>query len=132
MSIGRCIYLNYHIGEFSKKVGLSIDTLRYYEKIGLIHPKRDGINRRIYCERDISWLNFIFRLKDTNMPIKQIQYYSKLRYMGDTTLKERLKLLEKQMDRLHIQKSNIEDNILHLEQKIGIYKEKIKEQEVDK
>ncbi|WP_446898923.1 MerR family transcriptional regulator [Clostridium sp. LBM24168] len=124
--------MNYHIGEFSKKVGLSIDTLRYYERIDLIHPERDDINRRIYCEKDISWLNFISRLKATNMPIKQIQYYSKLRYMGDSTLKERLKLLEKQMDRLHIQKNNIEDNILHLKQKIGIYKEKIKKQEVSR
>jgi DNA-binding transcriptional MerR regulator len=124
--------LNYHIGEFSKKVELSIDTLRYYEKIGLIHPERDDINRRIYCERDISWLNFIFRLKETNMPIKQIQHYSELRYKGDSTLKERLELLEKQMNRLYEQKNNIEDNILHLERKIGIYKEKIKKQEVNK
>ncbi|MCI1946248.1 MerR family transcriptional regulator [Clostridium luticellarii] len=124
--------MNYHIGEFSKKVELSIDTLRYYEKIGLIHPERDDINRRIYCERDISWLNFIFRLKETNMPIKQIQHYSELRYKGDSTLKERLELLEKQMNRLYEQKNNIEDNILHLERKIGIYKEKIKKQEVNK
>jgi DNA-binding transcriptional MerR regulator len=124
--------LNYHIGEFSKKVELSIDTLRYYEKIGLIHPERDDINRRIYCERDISWLNFIFRLKETNMPIKQIQHYSELRYKGDSTLKERLELLEKQMNRLYEQKNNIVDNILHLERKIGIYKEKIKKQEVNK
>ncbi|CAB1252745.1 MerR family transcriptional regulator [Clostridium sp. WLY-B-L2] len=124
--------MNYHIGEFSKKMGLSIDTLRYYEKIGLIHPVRDKINRRIYCERDISWLNFIFRLKETNMPIKQIQHYSELRYKGDSTLKERLELLEKQMNRLYEQKNNIEDNILHMKQKIGIYKKKIKEQEVNK
>ncbi|WP_368076317.1 MerR family transcriptional regulator [Clostridium tyrobutyricum] len=40
--------------------------------------QRDKINRRIYYEKDIAWLNFIFRLKETNMPIKQIQYYSKL------------------------------------------------------
>ncbi|QNB68178.1 MerR family transcriptional regulator [Clostridium tyrobutyricum] len=87
--------------------------------------QRDKINRRIYYEKDIAWLNFIFRLKETNMPIKQIQYYSKLRYKGNSTLKERLKLLEKQMDRLHIQKSNVEDNILHLEEKINTYKEMI-------
>ena len=45
MSIGGII-LNYYIGGFSKKVGLSIDTLRYYEKIGLIYTKRDSINKR--------------------------------------------------------------------------------------
>lgn len=125
MSIGRWVCLNYYIGEFSKKIGLSIDTLRYYEKIGLIYPNRDKINRRVYCEKDIEWLNFIFRLKETNMPIKEIQYYSKLRYEGDSTLRERLKLLEKQMDRLYTQKSNIENNIVHLEKKINTYKKMI-------
>lgn len=96
-----------------------------YEKIGLIYPSRDKINRRVYCEKDIEWLNFIFRLKETNMPIKEIQYYSKLRYEGDSTLRERLKLLEKQMDRLYTQKSNIENNIVHLEKKINTYKKMI-------
>ena len=117
--------MNYYIGEFSEKVGLSIDTLRYYEKIGLIYPNRDGINKRIYCEKDIEWLKFIIRLKETNMPIKQIQYYSQLRYQGDTTIQKRLELLEEQKDRLYIEKRKIEENMIHLEQKINIYKKMI-------
>lgn len=121
------IILNYYIGEFSKKVGLSIDTLRYYEKIGLIYPSRDSINKRIYCEKDIEWLKFIIRLKETNMPIKQIQYYSQLRYQGDTTIQKRLELLEEQKDRLDIEKRKIEENMIHLEQKINIYKKIIDE-----
>lgn len=124
MSIGG-IELNYYIGEFSKKIGLSIDTLRYYEKLGLIYPERNKINRRIYSEKDIEWLKFIIRLKETNMPIKDIQYYSKLRYEGDKTLEERLKLLEEQMYRLTFEKSKIEDNILNLEKKINTYKKMI-------
>ncbi|OBR96514.1 HTH-type transcriptional regulator AdhR [Clostridium ragsdalei P11] len=124
MSIGG-IKLNYYIGEFSKKIGLSIDTLRYYEKLGLIYPERNKINRRIYSEKDVEWLKFIIRLKETNMPIKDIQYYSKLRYEGDKTLEERLKLLEEQMDRLTFEKSKIEENILHLEKKINTYKKMI-------
>lgn len=114
--------MNYYIGEFSEKVGLSIDTLRYYEKIGLIYPKRDNINKRIYCEKDVEWSKFIIRLKETNMPIKQIQYYSQLRYQGDTTIKKRLELLENQMDRLNIEKTKMEENITHLYKKINYYK----------
>ncbi|AGK98630.1 MerR family transcriptional regulator [Clostridium pasteurianum] len=117
--------MNYYIGEFSKKVGMSIDTLRYYEKIGLIYPKRDSINKRIYCEKDIAWLNFIIRLKETNMPIKQIQYYAKLRYQGDSTVEKRLELLEEQMDRLNMEKKKIEENIIHLDKKINTYKKMI-------
>lgn len=119
------IILNYYIGEFSEKIGLSIDTLRYYEKLGLIYPERDEANKRIYSEKDIEWLKFIIRLKEINMPIKQIQYYSKLRYDGDDTIKERLELLEEQMDRLNIEKRKIEENIIHLDKKISIYKKMI-------
>jgi len=119
------IILNYYIGEFSEKIGLSIDTLRYYEKLGLIYPGRDEANKRVYSEKDIEWLKFIIRLKEINMPIKQIQYYSKLRYDGDDTIKERLELLEEQMDRLNIEKRKIEENIMHLDKKINIYKKMI-------
>lgn len=119
------IILNYYIGEFSEKIGLSIDTLRYYEKLGLIYPERDEANKRVYSEKDIEWLKFIIRLKEINMPIKQIQYYSKLRYDGNDTVKERLELLEEQMDRLNIEKRKIEENIIHLDKKISIYKEMI-------
>lgn len=119
------IILNYYIGEFSEKIGLSIDTLRYYEKLGLIYPERDEANKRVYSEKDIEWLKFIIRLKEINMPIKQIQYYSKLRYDGDDTIKERLELLEEQMDRLNIEKRKIEENIIHLDKKISIYKKMI-------
>lgn len=107
------------------KIGLSIDTLRYYEKLGLIYPERNEANKRVYSEKDIEWLKFIIRLKEINMPIKQIQYYSKLRYDGDDTIKERLELLEEQMDRLNIEKRKIEENIVHLDKKISIYKKMI-------
>ncbi len=113
--------MNYYIGEFSKKFGISIDTLRYYEKIGLIYPERDNVNKRIYSEKDIEWLKFIIRLKETNMPIKQIKYYSKLRYEGDNTIKERLELLNEHMNRLKAEKEKIEENMQHLKEKITIY-----------
>ncbi|WP_315073776.1 MerR family transcriptional regulator [uncultured Clostridium sp.] len=113
--------MNYYIGEFSKKFDISIDTLRYYEKIGLIYPERDNVNKRIYSEKDIEWLKFIIRLKETNMPIKQIKYYSKLRYEGDNTIKERLELLNEHMNRLKAEKEKIEENMQHLKEKIIIY-----------
>lgn len=115
--------MKYYIGDFSKKIGLSIDTLRYYEKLGLIHPERDLTNRRIYSDKDITWINFIIRLKETNMPIKKIQYYSKLRYEGDSTIKKRLELLQEQMDSLKTEKEKIEENMQHLNKKIDTYKQ---------
>ncbi|WP_077858383.1 MerR family transcriptional regulator [Clostridium sp. BL-8] len=122
--------MNYYIGEFSKKFDISIDTLRYYEKIGLIYPERDKINKRIYSEKDIEWLKFIMRLKETNMPIKQIQYYSKLRYEGNNTIQERLELLNEHMNRLKAEKEKIEENMQHLKEKITIYNDMMEENKI--
>lgn len=115
--------MNYTIGTFSAKVGLSIDTLRYYEKENLILPKRNEINRRIYDDSDITWINFIKKLKQTGMPIKDIQQYAKLRYLGDQTIEQRMDLLYNQYDILVKQKEEIEQYTQFLLKKIDVYKE---------
>ena len=60
----------YGIGKFSQTVDLPIDTLRYYEKEGILKSRRNESNRRVYDSTDIKWINFIKRLKKTGMPIK--------------------------------------------------------------
>ncbi|KXT83328.1 Transcriptional regulator, MerR family [Streptococcus sp. DD11] len=107
----------YSIGEFSKKCGLSIDTLRYYEKEHLIHCHRQDNNRRYYEESDVAWAQFIIRLKKTGMSIKDMQEYANLRYKGDSTIPQRLKLLFLQLDNLHNQQSEIAQHIDFLEKK---------------
>lgn len=111
----------YSIGEFSKKCGLSIDTLRYYEKENLIHCHRKDNNRRYYEESDVAWVQFIIRLKKTGMSIKHMQEYADLRYKGDSTIPQRLKLLFLQLDNLHNQQSEIIQHIDFLEKKIKVY-----------
>ena len=111
----------YSIGEFSKKCGLSIDTLRYYEKENLIHCHRKDNNRRYYEESDVAWVQFIIRLKKTGMSIKHMQEYADLRYKGDSTIPQRLKLLFLQLDNLHNQQSEIVQHIDFLEKKIKVY-----------
>lgn len=83
------------IGEFSKLTGISCSALRYYEEKGLIRVSRDGGNRRDYSEADTEWVKFLQRLKNTGMSLKDMKRYSDLRYKGDTTIAERLELLEK-------------------------------------
>lgn len=119
------IYLKYSIGEFADKTGLSIDTLRYYEKEELIIAKRDNNNRRIYDDIDVIWIEFILRLKETNMPIRLIREYSILRYQGDSTVKERMNLLKAHMNQILEDKRKIEENIHHLQNKINIYQKKL-------
>ncbi|MDY5635208.1 MAG: MerR family transcriptional regulator, partial [Streptococcus orisratti] len=112
---------HYAIGEFSRKCGLSIDTLRYYEKEGLIHSHRLTNNHRYYDETDIAWVQFIIRLKQTGMPIKHMRTYAKLRYQGDETIPQRLELLFRQLDKLHAQQKDIDLHIDFLEKKIKTY-----------
>ncbi|SFH25865.1 DNA-binding transcriptional regulator, MerR family [Desulfotomaculum arcticum] len=115
----------YSIGEFSKVTGLSIHTLRYYEKEKLIYPVRDKKNKRQYTEKDRAWVAFILKLKETAMPIREIKKYAKLRYEGNSTLKERLRMLQSHRLFMLEEKKKLEKNIKHLDEKIKIYEKNI-------
>lgn len=109
------------IGEFSEKTGISIDTLRYYEKEGLIKPERDFNDRRCYSESDIKWMEFIKRLKETNMPLREIKRYAKLRSEGSDTLSERLELLKAHRNELNGRIDSLIQNREKLDEKIAFY-----------
>lgn len=113
--------MNYSIGEFSKKSGLSIDTLRYYEKLGIVFSNREENNRRYYSDQDYQWVLFVIRLKKTGMGIKKMQEYARLRYEGDVTIPRRIELLFDQLDKLHEKQNKTEANISFIEKKIKFY-----------
>lgn len=118
--------MKYSIGEFSKITGLGIHTLRYYEQENLITPRRNDKNRRYYSEKDISWIDFIKRLKDTGMPIKEIKEYSRLREIGDNTLNERMLILIAHRKILNLKIEEFLENMHKLDQKIDFYREEIR------
>ena len=65
------------IRQFAARTGLSADTLRYYEKIGLLRQvARDASGFRVYGPRDLEWIGFILRLKDTGMALDDIIRYA--------------------------------------------------------
>ena len=117
--------MNYSIGEFSKLTNLSIDTLRYYEKEGLIAPERKENGRRYYSEKDVTWIAFIKRLKETRMPIKEIQEYAKLRAIGDTTMAERMEMLIRHRTDLEDEIMRANENLQKLNEKIDFYRSAI-------
>ena len=124
--------MTYSIGKFSEITELSIDTLRYYEKEKLIIPKRDGNNRRCFTENDITWIEFIKKLKLIGMPIRNMKKYAVLRYQGDETVQERLELLYDQLDILNKQKEEVDRHISFLNHKINIYREMLENAEYKK
>lgn len=117
--------MEYSIGEFSERTGLGIHTLRYYEQEKLISPQRDSANRRRYSEKDVAWVEFIIRLKETGMPIKEIQHYARLRAAGDDTLEERLEMLLSHRENLNRQIQLLQEHLDKLDEKIEFYRTEI-------
>ena len=118
--------MDYSIGEFSKLTGLGIHTLRYYEQENLIIPQRNTANRRRYSDNDKKWIDFIKRLKDTGMPIKEIKQYAKLRAMGESSLCERMEMLINHRKALNNQILSLQEHMSKLDEKINFYQNEMK------
>lgn len=85
----------YTPGEVADRTGFSLDTMRYYERIGLLDGvARDPAGRRIFTEADVDRLGLLRCLRATGMPIARMLRYAELARAGDTTLPERIALLE--------------------------------------
>lgn len=83
------------IGELARRTGLSPDTIRYYERIGLLpRPPRDAARRRDYDPEILVWIGFLARLKATGMPLKTMRIYAQLREQGPHTAAGRSDLLK--------------------------------------
>ncbi|MFR6312331.1 MerR family transcriptional regulator [Anaerofustis stercorihominis] len=115
------------ISQISKETNIPASTIRYYENKGLIKIKRDNNNIRIFDESDIEWIKFIERLKSTGMPLKDIREYSKLRYLGECTTKERMYILLKHRSHVLNEQKKWKEYLNNLDNKIKIYKDILNE-----
>lgn len=115
------------IKEVSEKYGLSQDTLRYYEKIGVIPPvTRTSGGIRNYTEKDIGWVENAVCMRSAGLPVEVIAEYCRLFSMGDSTIGARLELLTEQRKKLIEQKEQLETEISRLDYKIGRYEIAVK------
>ncbi|MFJ9375371.1 MerR family transcriptional regulator [Streptomyces sp. NPDC101455] len=112
------------IAQVAERTGLSHDTLRYYEKAGLIERVgRTTGNQRRYQAADLAWLEFLLRLRGTGMSIADMQRFAALRAAGDVTVADRLAMLRghraELADRIRALRRNasaLDDKIHHYEQ----------------
>ena len=112
------------IGEIARKTGLSIDTLRFYEKIGLIdRPVRDGAGRRDYDADVLDWIAFLARLNATGMKQADRIRYAALRRQGDMTLAERRGMIETHRRAVAEQIDMLSGSLNLLDAKIETYRE---------
>ena len=109
--------------EFSLRVGLSAHTLRYYEKIGLIkNIQRNASGHRSYTKKEVDWVGFIVRLKETGMALENILQYAELRAIGAITVFERQQLLERHKEQLQVHIMLQQNHLEALDRKIDLYK----------
>jgi DNA-binding transcriptional MerR regulator len=88
------------IGEAAEKCGLSQHTLRWYERIGLLSPiERGSDGRRRFSDGDLDWLSLITKLRDTGMPVRDMQRYAELVRSGAGQA-ERLELLKRHREQV--------------------------------
>lgn len=103
---------SYSITKVSQMTGLKAHTLRFYEKEGIIHPKRTDNGIRYFSGEDLDRLSIICCLKKTGMPLKDIKAYFELVEQGDSTLEQRLQMFEER--KRHVLQE-IEELKFHLE-----------------
>ena len=111
------------IGELARRTGRSIDTLRWYEKTGLIPaPLRDRGGRRVYSEETLCWVGFLNRLKSTGMSVADMRVYARLRALGDGTTSERRAMLERHRTDVAERIAALSESLAALDDKIEIYR----------
>lgn len=110
------------IKEVGERYGISGDTLRYYERIGMIPPvARTAGGIRDYTPEDLGWVELVLCMRSAGLPIEAIIEYVKLYQLGDSTFKARLELLEEQREALEEQKQKIDAALTRLNYKISRY-----------
>jgi DNA-binding transcriptional MerR regulator len=112
------------ISQVAAKTGLSIDTLRFYEKIGLIEPPpRDGAGRRDYPEEVLGWIRFLAQLNATGMKQADRVSYARLRAEGAATVLERRRMLEAHRSHMQAQMQALEETLALMDRKVALYRD---------
>ena len=105
--------MEYLIKDASKKLNISIYTLRYYDKVGLTpFVKKDENGVRKYTDEDLEWIRMLINLRDIDMPISNIKEYIELYLKGDETIEQRRDLMCRYREYI---KKKVEDTISSLE-----------------
>ncbi|MUL36108.1 MerR family transcriptional regulator [Gloeocapsopsis dulcis] len=112
------------IRQVAARTGLSVHTLRYYERNGLLEPVNRGSNgHRRYSAADIARIEFLTRLRATGMPIRQMQQFATLLREKPEAIGDRRAILE--AHELEVQKriAELQQNLKVIQWKIQHYQE---------
>lgn len=112
------------IAEAALRCGLSVDTIRYYEKSGIVPEIRRGPDRqRRFSQENIEWLTLLFWLRETGMPMKTMHRFASLYRAGDQTIPERKQVLLAHAEHLQKRRADLDRCEEMLAYKLAIYKD---------
>ncbi len=115
------------IREVSEKYDITQDTLRYYERIGMIPPvTRTSGGIRDYQQQDLGWVELAICMRSAGLPVEVMIEYVKLYQAGDATIPARLQLLIDQREVLLEQRRQIDATLDRLNYKISKYEDAVK------
>ena len=117
----------YSISQVCERTGFSADTLRFYEKAGLLPGVMRRGGRRVYSESNLLVVKLIDCLKKTGMPIAEIAEFMHLTTKGDKTVKKRLAMMRRRETAAKAQLSAIQASLAHIEFKVWYYETAAKE-----
>ena len=104
--------------------GTTADTLRYYERIGILPSvARSSSGHRRYTDDDLSWIALVRCFRESGMPIEQLRRYADLAQQGDETADERLGLLKEHRRRIQDEMGELRTSLELVERKIAYYEE---------
>ena len=112
------------IAEAARRTGVSVHTLRYYERAGLVVTAVDRTSggRRRYHQLDLDWIVICTRLRATGMPIRTIRRYAELVSAGPGNEQERLALLEAHRAEVTAKLAELRENLQLIDHKIDVYR----------
>jgi len=114
------------IQQAAAKTGLSVHTLRYYEKIGLLDPiARQDNTHRLFREEDLTWIGFLLKLRSTGLPIRDMLRYAELRRAGNTaeSVSARKALLQRHARTVEETIAELQSNLAVLHMKVNMYED---------
>jgi DNA-binding transcriptional MerR regulator len=118
------------IAEVSERYGVSSDTLRYYERIGLIPPVNRNISGiRDYNELDVRRVEFIKCMRSAGLPIEVLIEYVGLVQQGDRTIEARKEILKEQREQLASRMKEMQKTLDLLDHKIEVYENAVLKKE---
>lgn len=119
----------YTPAEAAERSGFSLDTLRYYEREGILPGvERASSGHRVYSEANLGTLNFLRCLRDTGMPISLLRRYGQL-CQDEQTLPDRIELLQEHADAVAQQIAVLQAQQHRLTEKLDWYREELARRE---